>query len=71
MMSNGDRSTTGSKSRGGAGGSGSRNPEAVAPDTPGAGENICRKCGGGGRIDSATCPDCGGTGKITEPLGGA
>ena len=47
------------------------NPDAVPPGTEGAGEDICRKCQGTGKVDGETCPDCKGTGKITEPIGGA
>ncbi|MDG3444222.1 hypothetical protein [Nitrospirillum amazonense] len=46
------------------------NPDAVRPGTPGAGENICRRCGGTGRVDGAPCPDCGGTGRVVTPVGG-
>jgi RecJ-like exonuclease len=46
------------------------NPEAVRPGTPGAGENICRRCGGAGKIAGDACPECGGAGKIAEPLAG-
>lgn len=46
------------------------NPEKVPPGTPGSGEEICRKCGGTGKVDDRTCPECGGTGKITAPIGG-
>jgi len=46
------------------------NPEAVPPGTPGAGENVCRRCGGTGEIDGAPCPDCRGTGLVTTPIGG-
>lgn len=49
---------------------GPSNPEAVKPGTPGSGENICRRCGGVGRIADSTCPECGGSGKIAEPLAG-
>ena len=42
----------------------SANPEAVPPGTPGAGENVCRRCGGSGRIEGQDCPDCGGSGKV-------
>lgn len=45
------------------------NPEAVRPQ-PGAGENICRKCQGSGKVDGETCPECGGSGKVTTPIGG-
>lgn len=47
------------------------NPEEVPPGTEGAGEDICRHCGGTGRIDGKTCPECEGTGKIEAPIGGA
>jgi hypothetical protein len=46
------------------------NPERVAPGTPGAGENICRECGGSGRKDDKQCPACGGSGVVTTPIGG-
>ncbi|TWB60571.1 hypothetical protein [Nitrospirillum viridazoti] len=46
------------------------NPEAVRPGTPGAGENICRRCGGAGTVEGAPCPECGGTGKVVTPVGG-
>jgi hypothetical protein len=46
------------------------NPDAVSPGTPGAGENVCRRCGGTGEIDGAPCPDCRGTGQVTTPIGG-
>lgn len=41
------------------------------PGTPGTGENLCRRCGGSGSIDSGDCPECGGTGKVIEGIGGA
>ena len=47
------------------------NPEQVPPGTSGAGENVCRKCSGSGKIEDATCPDCNGTGKVVTPVGGA
>ncbi|MEC4591021.1 MULTISPECIES: hypothetical protein [Nitrospirillum] len=46
------------------------NPDAVPPGTPGAGENICRRCAGTGTVDGAPCPECGGTGKVVTPVGG-
>lgn len=48
-----------------------RNTDAVPPDTPFSGENICRRCEGSGRLASGPCPECGGTGKVTTPVGGA
>jgi hypothetical protein len=50
----------------------SRNPGDEAPaGTPGTGENVCRRCGGSGRLDNRECPDCGGTGRVIEGIGGA
>jgi hypothetical protein len=46
------------------------NPEKVPAGTPGAGENICRRCRGSGRVEDEKCPDCGGTGKVTTGIGG-
>jgi DnaJ-class molecular chaperone len=47
------------------------NPEDEAPEgTAGTGEDLCRRCGGSGRIDSAVCPDCGGSGRMVEAIGG-
>lgn len=43
----------------------------AAPGTPGTGENVCRRCGGSGRLDQGECPECGGTGKVVEGIGGA
>ena len=47
------------------------NPDKVPPGETGAGENICRKCAGTGRVDGEKCPECDGTGKVTTPIGGA
>jgi hypothetical protein len=46
------------------------NPDEVPPDTPGAGENTCRRCEGTGQVDDGPCPDCDGTGLVTVPVGG-
>ena len=47
-------------------------PGDEAPDgTPGTGENVCRRCGGSGRLGAADCPTCLGTGKVTAGIGGA
>jgi hypothetical protein len=43
----------------------------AAAGTPGTGENICRRCGGKGRIDGGVCPECEGSGKVIEGVGGA
>jgi hypothetical protein len=41
------------------------------PGTPGSGENLCRHCGGNGRMpDGSRCMVCDGTGRVTEELGG-
>lgn len=48
------------------------NPGDEAPaGVPGTGENLCRECGGSGRIGNRPCPECGGTGKVIEGIGGA
>ena len=41
--------------------------------TPGTGENVCRRCGGTGRIEASgqRCPECAGTGRVTTGIGGA
>ena len=52
--------------------SGAVNPGDEAPaGTPGTGENICRECGGSGRVDGAPCLSCGGSGKVIVGVGGA
>lgn len=69
----------GSSGAGGTGGgpvsqpSPAMNPGDEAPaGTPGTGENLCRECGGSGRlVGGAACPACGGTGKVTVGVGGA
>ncbi len=40
------------------------------PSTPGTGENLCRHCGGTGKIEDETCSECKGTGKVTTGIGG-
>ena len=51
---------------------GATNPGDEAPEgTPGTGENICRKCGGSGRVGAAACPSCQGGGKVIVGVGGA
>ena len=48
------------------------NPGDEAPaGTPGTGENICRECGGSGRVGDSVCPSCNGSGKVTVGVGGA
>lgn len=41
------------------------------PGAPSAGENLCRNCGGSGKVDGADCPECEGTGMVEEAVGGA
>jgi hypothetical protein len=48
----------------------SRGDEAPA-GTPGTGEDVCRTCGGTGKLNGSICPDCDGTGKIVVGIGGA
>ena len=44
----------------------------AAPGTPGTGEDVCRCCGGSGKMEGGkTCDECGGTGKVTVGIGGA
>ena len=44
----------------------------AAPGTRGTGEDICRCCGGSGKMDDGSeCKDCAGTGKVTVGIGGA
>lgn len=54
---------------------GTREPMAPGDEapagTPGTGENICRRCGGGGTVDGGTCPECDGRGTVVEGIGGA
>jgi DnaJ-class molecular chaperone len=48
-----------------------QNPDAVPPGSTGAGENLCRRCAGSGKVDGEACPECGGSGKVATPIGGA
>jgi RecJ-like exonuclease len=41
------------------------------PDSPNAGENLCPKCSGTGKLRGQTCEYCDGTGKVIEGVGGA
>ncbi|MEO5660010.1 MAG: hypothetical protein ABIQ90_09455 [Polaromonas sp.] len=43
----------------------------AAAGTPGTAENICRECGGSGRVKNAVCPSCNGSGKVIVGVGGA
>ena len=42
----------------------------VPPETPSAGEEICRECGGEGEVDGRRCEACRGTGRVQEGVGG-
>jgi DnaJ-class molecular chaperone len=58
--------------RQGQGSAGANPGDQALLGTPGAGENVCRRCAGSGRIAGGTeCPDCGGTGVVIEEIGGA
>jgi RecJ-like exonuclease len=49
----------------------SMNPgDEAPPNTPGAGEDICRACHGTGKVEGARCAVCGGTGKVLQGIGG-
>ena len=51
---------------------GARPGDEAPPGTAGTGENVCRRCGGSGRLDGGDrCPDCAGTGRVTTGIGGA
>lgn len=41
------------------------------PDSPTAGENLCRTCGGSGTFEGQPCTNCGGTGVVMTGIGGA
>ena len=43
----------------------------VPPGTPQSAENVCRSCGGTGKLDERPCPDCQGTGTVTALVGDA
>ncbi len=44
----------------------------VPEGTPESAENVCRSCGGSGRVASGErCAECGGSGRVTEMLGDA
>jgi len=57
--------------------SGAPTPQPMAPGdeappgTPGTGEDLCRTCGGSGRLNGGPCPECEGTGRVTRGIGGA
>ena len=57
--------------------SGAPTPQPMAPGdeappgTPGTGEDLCRTCGGSGRLNGGPCPECEGTGRVTRGVGGA
>ena len=41
------------------------------PGTPGTGPDVCRNCGGSGKLEGRTCPECQGTGQVNVGIGGA
>ncbi len=74
--SNNDNKTAASRSSSTPIGGTDRNAMApgdeAKPGTPGTGEDICRCCGGSGKMDGGKiCEECGGTGKVTVGIGGA
>lgn len=47
-------------------------PGDEAPEgTPGTGQNVCRRCGGSGKVEGLDCPACAGTGYVVTGIGGA
>ena len=40
------------------------------PEEPSAGENVCPRCEGSGRVGGEACSDCGGSGTVIEAVGG-
>ena len=48
----------------------SMNPGDQAPEgTPMTGENLCRDCGGAGKLAGGeACPTCSGTGRVIEAV---
>lgn len=47
-------------------------PGDEAPEgTPGTGQNVCRRCGGSGRVEGLDCPACAGSGYVVTGIGGA
>lgn len=62
----------GNTRKSGSSAGGGLNPgDEAPPDAPGAGDDLCPKCKGSGRIRGSKCENCGGTGRITEGIGGA
>lgn len=43
----------------------------AAAGTPGTGENVCRHCGGTGRVEDRECRECEGSGVVITGIGGA
>ena len=55
-----------------AGGQPGRTPgDEASPEAPQTAENVCRRCGGTGRVDGEPCPECGGDGLVVETVGDA
>ncbi len=40
------------------------------PTTPSAGEDVCPRCSGSGKLGEGACPECGGSGVVVEGVGG-
>ncbi len=63
-MMAGDRVPPGSDPRMHAG-------DALPPDAPGAGETVCYRCNGKGKLEGGeTCPECEGSGRVIESVSG-
>jgi RecJ-like exonuclease len=45
--------------------------DALPPDAPNAGETICYRCNGQGKLEGGeTCPECEGKGRVIESVAG-
>jgi hypothetical protein len=44
--------------------------DALPPDAPNAGETVCYRCNGSGKLEGETCPECQGTGRVIESVAG-
>jgi len=70
-MQNADNPRSTQPTETGSAGAPMRPGDEAPPGTPGTAPNVCRRCGGSGRIESGPCPDCAGTGQVNVGIGGA